>query len=108
MENTTSTRPALHPIIWVAAVAVIAASAVGIAAMTGLIPGHEKAADPAATAQVVPPPAAVVPLPWATRLMLFPRGMTSPFTSIRPDDRIWRFLTHWQPPKRHAHSFRLK
>ena len=68
METITNTRPALHPIIWVAAVAVIAASAVGIAAMTGLIPGQGKAADSAASVQFVPPPPAVTPQPIATPL----------------------------------------
>ena len=66
METITNTRPALHPIVGVAAVAVIAASAIGIAAMTGLIPGQVKAADPAASVQFVPPPPAVTLQPIAT------------------------------------------
>jgi outer membrane lipoprotein SlyB len=65
METVTNTRSALHPVIWVAAIAVIAASAVGIAAMTGLISGADKT-DPAAPVQFVPPVPAVAPQPIAT------------------------------------------
>lgn len=65
METNLNVRPAPHPIIWAAAVAVIAASAVGIAAMTGLISRQDKAAEPATAVQVIPPVAAVAPQPIA-------------------------------------------
>ena len=65
MQTVTHARPALHPIIWIAAVAVIAVSAVGIAAMTGLIPGRDKAAEPATAVLFVPPPPAVASQPIA-------------------------------------------
>ncbi len=43
--NENNTRPRLHPIQWLAALAVVGFSAVGIAAVTGLIPtagGHQE------------------------------------------------------------------
>ena len=57
--NTPSThRPPLHPVLWVAAIAVILLSITGIAAITGLIPTSKSAESPA-----VPPPAPAASAP---------------------------------------------
>ena len=64
MSSIPPVQPAkagLHPVIWVAAVAVILLSLVGIAAMTGLLPGNKAAtpeeAPPPPVAALEPPPA---------------------------------------------------
>lgn len=61
------TKPKLHPLVTIAAVSVIAFSLVGVAAMTGLIPGvfsknnPAEPAQPAATAPTAPSTAAAEP-----------------------------------------------
>lgn len=61
MEAMTTPRTSLHPLVAAAAVAVIIASGVGVAAMSGLLPkGSAQQAEPAAVSQapvVVPAPA---------------------------------------------------
>ncbi|CAG4883219.1 Glycine zipper 2TM domain-containing protein [Georgfuchsia toluolica] len=74
--NTMSTHRPLHPVLWVAAIAVILLSITGIAAIMGLIP-TSKSAEPAAIPQSVadvnapatvaatPPAATTAPIPQA-------------------------------------------
>ena len=59
MNTPTTQKTALHPVLWVAAVAVILFSLVGIAAITGYLPGAKSSAPetPAPVAAVEPPPA---------------------------------------------------
>lgn len=62
MSNIPPVQPAkagLHPIIWIAAIAVILFSLVGIAAMTGLFSGKSSTPE----AELPPPVAAVEPPP---------------------------------------------
>jgi outer membrane lipoprotein SlyB len=63
MEATHSTVSKLHPVLWVAAVAVILLSLAGIAAIFGVIPtAGSKNTDPAAALPAaVPAPVAAVP-----------------------------------------------
>lgn len=74
--NTMSTHRPLHPVLWVAAIAVILLSITGIAAIMGLIP-TSKSAEPVAISQSVagvnapatvaatPPAATTAPIPQA-------------------------------------------
>lgn len=50
--ETGSPKSGLHPMVWVATIAVTAFSAVGIASLTGLLPRHaeEKPVEPAVVA----------------------------------------------------------
>jgi uncharacterized protein YcfJ len=51
----TETKPSkIHPLTAAAAIAVILASATGIAAMTGILPNFSKAPDPAPVADIAP------------------------------------------------------
>ena len=65
MSNIPPVQPAkagLHPIIWIAAVAIILFSAVGIASMTGLFSGKSAAPEaPTTVAAVEPPPPPPMP-----------------------------------------------
>lgn len=56
--NTVSTHRPLHPVLWLAAIAVILLSITGIAAITGLIPTSKSAESPS-----IPQPVASVPAP---------------------------------------------
>ena len=67
METQTAPRTGLHPLLATAAVAVIIASGVGVAAMTGLLPkGGAQPAQPTLTAQAPAVAAAVTPTPAPT------------------------------------------
>lgn len=63
MNTPAAPKAGLHPLIWIAAIAVILFSLVGIAAMTGLLPGTKTpAATPAPLAEA-PAPAEAAPAP---------------------------------------------
>ena len=59
MQQLIPTAPRLHPLVAAAAISVIAVSAAGIAAMTGILPGRVAEA-PAAIATTATPAAAIV------------------------------------------------
>lgn len=61
MNTPAAPKAGLHPVIWIAAVAVILFSLVGIAAMTGMLPGTRSAEAPAPTAEA-PKPAEPAPV----------------------------------------------
>ncbi|HTH93601.1 MAG TPA: glycine zipper 2TM domain-containing protein [Rhodocyclaceae bacterium] len=52
----TPTKTSLHPVIWIAAIAVTLFSLVGIAKLTGLLPGSSTASQPASATTEAPPP----------------------------------------------------
>jgi len=60
--ETTEKKSRIHPLAAGAAVAVIIASAVGVAAMTGHLPGSNAEPPAAPQVAVAPPPVAAVPL----------------------------------------------
>lgn len=62
MNTPAAPKAGLHPVIWVAAIAVILFSIVGIASMTGLLSGN-KAPETAAPAPVAAAPAAPAAAP---------------------------------------------
>ena len=96
MDSTTKVRPPLHPIIWAAAIAVIAVSAVGIAALTGFIPNQTKSPEPASAVQVVPPTPAVAP-PVAPM-----PAPVAPLPATKADEP--KRVTNASKPARHANS----
>lgn len=55
--DTSSPRPGLHPMLWVAAASVTAVSLAGIAKLTGLLPASAPEAAPVAAVQPAPTPA---------------------------------------------------
>lgn len=65
MNTPAAAKAGLHPVIWIAAIAVILFSLVGIAAMTGLLPGTKtpETAPAAPTEAAVPVEPAVVATP---------------------------------------------
>lgn len=61
METPTPSKSSLHPILWIAAIAVTLFSLIGIAALTGLLPGSKSETAPSPVAAVEPPPPPPIP-----------------------------------------------
>lgn len=62
MENNTTAPTSLHPVLWIAGIAVTLLSLVGIASLTGLLPAKSAPPPPqppVVAAAAVPPPAPV-------------------------------------------------
>ena len=82
METITAPRTGLHPLVATATVAIIIASGVGIAAMTGLLPGSAaKHAEPAIVAQAPAPVVAPAPQPLA---VVEPAPVAKPVVKAAP------------------------
>ena len=82
--STTPSRPALHPMLWVAAASVTALSLAGVAKLTGLLPESGTAAPQtsAVTGAVAPEP--VAPTRLATAEPAEPASAVSCGTVIGP------------------------
>ena len=88
--STTPSRPALHPMLWVAAASVTALSLAGVAKLTGLLPESGTAAPQtsAVTGAVAPEPVAPTRLATAEP----PRPAPNP-----PQPPPWRRATRRRP-----------
>ena len=85
--NTLSTHRSLHPVLWVAAIAVILLSITGIAAITGLIPTSKSAESPA------------IPQPVASAATPTPLAATPPAETPTPVPQA--VVQQSAPPKHH-------
>lgn len=85
MEVQSAPRTGLHPLVATAAVAVTLASLVGIAAMTGLLPGNKaKPADSPLVAQSAPAQVAPLPAPVAAIPVVAPETVPAPKPAAKP------------------------
>ncbi|MBS0336362.1 MAG: glycine zipper 2TM domain-containing protein [Proteobacteria bacterium] len=83
MENQTAPRTRLHPLVATAAVAVTIASAVGIAAITGMLPGSAaKHAEPSLIAQA--PAVSAPPAPQQSVPVAVPEPVTKAAPKPKP------------------------
>ncbi len=87
--ETGSPKSGLHPMVWVATIAVTAFSAVGIASLTGLLPRHteEKPVEPAVVATApaaTPTPAAPVANVPAPAPVVTPAPVEAPKPAPKP------------------------
>lgn len=81
MEQVIRTVPRIHPLVGAAAFSVIALSATGIAAFTGVLPFHQDA--PAALVSTAAPAADAVPVPPATNTVVI-QNSTAPAEVAEP------------------------
>lgn len=71
----------IHPLVAAASVSVILVSAVGVAAMTGLLPDSHSSAAPATVASVPPPPVIEAPVAAITPAAVEPKTESKPQTT---------------------------
>jgi outer membrane lipoprotein SlyB len=81
MEQVIRTAPRLHPLVGAAAFSVIALSATGIAAFTGVLPLHHAA--PAALVSTAAPISEALPVPAATNTVVI-QNSTAPLQAADP------------------------
>jgi uncharacterized protein YcfJ len=80
--NNVSANRSLHPVLWVAAVAVIVLAITGIAAMTGALPSSKSA-----EAEDIPQPVAATPTPQAVSAVEAPVAKPAPKPAVKHVER---------------------
>jgi outer membrane lipoprotein SlyB len=100
METPTASKGSLHPILWIAAIAVTLFSVIGIAALTGLLPGSKSEPTPPVAAIEPPPPMPTaepepVPAPQPTAVAPAPEKKTA----AKPAPKHKETATYSSKPK---------
>lgn len=99
MDTPTSPKSGLHPVIWIAAIAVILFSAVGIASMTGLLPGKTQEAPPPAALAEAPPPPVVTPAPEPVKPAPVEQAAPAPKPVVKAAPKPKQTATYSSKPK---------